>query len=162
MFRGFGLYLQALSLRSLRCRPQALFFPRIWHYSILEVSFFTFFLWKKRKRRVSKHLACIFQFFLDPAFPAWPSRMAHRLAPGPSRNMVLWLIRTLMAPNLDPRASPGSFFQDGSPGKSQILPKLWKWIVKNQGFPEKSAKFCENWRNSGKSTEIGRDHLKQG
>ncbi len=28
IFRGFGVYLKALSLRSLRCRPQALFFPR--------------------------------------------------------------------------------------------------------------------------------------
>ena len=32
-----------------------------------------------------------------------------------------------MAPNLDPRASPGSFFQAGSPGKSQIQPSCQKW-----------------------------------
>ena len=33
---------------------------------------------------------------------------------------------------------------------------------KNRGFPEKSAKFRENRRNSGKSPEIGRDRFKQG
>ncbi|MEC7216112.1 MAG: hypothetical protein VXW26_17005 [SAR324 cluster bacterium] len=38
------------------------------------------------------------------------SKMAYRLAPGPFKNMVLGLIWILMAPNLDPRASPGSFF----------------------------------------------------
>ena len=67
----------------------------------------------------------LFPFFSLP-FPFSLSR----LAPGPFKNMVLWLIRTLMAPNLDPRASPGSFFQAGSPGKSQIQPSCQKWAEK--------------------------------
>ena len=32
-----------------------------------------------------------------------------------------------MAPNLDPRASPGSFFRAGSPGSHQIQPSCQKW-----------------------------------
>ena len=52
------------------------------------------------------------------------------LFPGWARtceNVVLGLIRTLMAPNLDPRASPGSFFRAGSPGSHQIQPSCQKW-----------------------------------
>ena len=40
--------------------------------------------------------------------------------------------------------------------------KMQEMGRKNRGFPEKSAKFRENRRNSGKSPEIARDRLKPG
>ena len=59
--------------------------------------------------------------FLGSWIPGRASQPASPAA-GTCQNVVLGLIRTLMAPNLDPRASPGSFFRAGSPGKSQIQP----------------------------------------
>ena len=43
------------------------------------------------------------------------------------QNVVLGLIRARMAPNLDLRASPGSFFRNGSPGSNQIQPSCQRW-----------------------------------
>ena len=48
-----------------------------------------------------------------------------------------------MALNLDPRASPGSFFRDGSLGKSQIPPKCRKWVEQIRDFREISQNFVK-------------------
>ena len=59
------------------------------------------------------------------------------------QNMVLGLIRTLMAPNLDPRPSPGIFLRCGSPGRHQIQPSCQKWL---QIFRDLGRDFSGNPR----------------
>ena len=70
-----------------------------------------FLVGKKENGLFPKHMAW-FESACCPGLPAcrMSKTMAYRLAPGPFKNIVLRLIWTLMAPNLDPRASPGSFF----------------------------------------------------
>ena len=113
------------------------------------------FAGKKRKCLFPKHMA----WFESACCPGPPGcRM--------SKTMVLSLIRTLMAPNLDPRASPGSFFQAGSPGKSHIPPKCRKWVEKigdfrkNRKKSRKSAEFRKIVRNRRRSFKTGLKNIK--
>ena len=68
----------------------------------------------------------------------------------------LGLIRTFMAPNLDPRASPGSFFQAGSPGSHQIQPSCQKWteIFRDSGRDFRIFRIFPKWKTA---TLVGQD-----
>ena len=103
------------------------------------------------------HEMLAFPFPLSPGTtPKAPAGFESACYPGlpacrMNKTMVLDLIRTLMAPNLDPRASPGSFFRAGSPGSHQIQPSCQKWteILRDLGRDFRIFRIFPKWKTAG-------------
>ena len=123
-----------------------------------------FLLKKKENGLFPKHMAWV-ESACYPGLPACRMRKNHGLQAG------TWTFQKHgFVTDSDPHGSKSG--SEGIPW--QLFSRRISWeepnptktrekARQNRGFPvKKSAKFCENRRNSGKSPKIGRDRLKPG